>query len=975
MEDVSSASKNSIDHSADHHDEFNIGVMEERVDCFLKKRVARVPPNNARPLYTRAALQRSHDAYHKLHEEQTKEYVCDASEIPLQPKPEVVDDFDSEACIHLFMSRLNWSLIRMEAIRGRPVKRKEDRYFLKADEEYDATEHVAQMKLYSVDKLNPGQRLIWEYILGNPNKFVLIQAGPGCGKSFVLKTVAFNHLTHVSECIIYKKDLLFPFRFSSRRFTVASFVMQILKLKYYQMQALDKHFSSRMNTYDFMLVMIGMLRRATMLDFRNSIVYLDEYTIIPKPMLVLIYMELEFYGVGVVICGDKNQLQNIHNSAHALMSAYGLSREFAHAEFTLETNERCSDDVYNNLVEYFCQFSSTDNLTEQAFAAIATLFPLQCLAPPTYHQTHLAATHQDLADLISVLVLREECKPNFYFIDQSNCKPPNPVPVIPAVTLAYLNRAAQCNEEIVDPMTGVVWKKPPKNDKFVLYLTLAVGGQYFVNTHSEFSRGTLVEYSLLSGQEYVIMKMNSDGSLQRFPICDAGPSMFEAHRDFMMGGASGKMANFPIYPSNFMTIHKCQGCTITDNLDLLLMNCNFQHLYVALSRVTQRSQIARIQIPFQMQYLTSAVINFKQLCFTNNIRISDVREGIKDFMFYPITDYNWFNKALQGFFMLKKSAERMELREQIAAYARDTCKARRLEQPRVPPPKPEYNNQAIYKIIKFRKLFIALSRIGIFDRNVWLYEFLLRCPENAKEFQYFLQCDKNYSNAFGTGSKPMGEFQYEERVNEPQNIKYGYGCDFNKNRKDNILTQIGNLENTPKETDSIVSYIEHIAVEQRRSTPEECRKYAHLQIKFGEKPDTFMETTAFCKKVYFMHMNNLATTELTLSWLIDELNTMLKEANDALDADQKKKEADKFEGESDFDCDSLDVEQNVAAKNESGDAGSFVDIDNIGGFQKREKRKCVEENAGCTNDESNAGPYVSMDSIGGFKKREKRKCQ
>lgn len=828
-------------------------------------RIARVPPNNTRLIQARIQrhikyggrnIDEDSDDYDDFLKEQ---YVSDASLVPLKPKPENLDVYDKDGFLDLFLSRLKVDLIRMTALSGRTVKPKDGRYELLKNEDYRADEHFAEMERFSLNHLNAGQHAIWQYVKDNPNHIVLIQAGPGCGKSFVLKTIAFNHPTHMCETIIYKNDLLYSYKYNTRRFSVASFVMKILNIRFYDYRALDKHLSSRMSTYDFMLSMIGMLKRATMLDFKNSIVYLDEYSIVPKPLLVLILVLLEFYGVGVVICGDKNQLQNIHNSSHALMSAYGLAQTMCHKEFTLTSNERCSDNVYNDLVDYFRQFSSSSNLTEQAYAALAALFPQQCLEPATYHQIHLAACHQDLATLMHILVMNNRYETKFYYINQTTVRSvQSPCLLLPGAAQQYCER--------------VNANQPPFVDKFVPYIPLVIGGRYFVNIHSEHSQGTLQS---INNDQSLTMLMDN-GQTENVRMGDAGPVTFEMHREHLMDGLPGKLFNYPVYPANFMTIHKCQGCTIAGDLDLILTNCTFQHLYVALSRVTSRSQISRILIPNQMRYLVSAIINFPQLCFSDNIPINDVaRELANNYTIYDVKDVHTFSRGIGDFFRTHDPELRKVIRREIIKHA--SSYASNLVKPVAEKPESEPNNLAIYKIIKLRKLFIALSRLRTMDRNVWLHEFMHRCPENATEFQFFLQADKEY----------CGSFENKKYIDDHQPvINYGDGNDFNLERHETVLSKLAELHNAPLQSDSCAKYIEHNGIRNIRFN-EEIAANAHVCLKsLGD--NVYLESSEFCCKVYKLYEQGRQRSDLTLSWLMDELNLMLEKTQGAMEGTPEK---------------------------------------------------------------------------------------
>jgi hypothetical protein len=63
---------------------------------------------------------------------------------------------------------------------------------------------------------------------------------------------------------------------------------------------------------------------------KPELIILDEYTIIPKSLLFVLLAIARRENVGVVICGDKDQLQNIRNTEHsAKNTSFKIASMFA----------------------------------------------------------------------------------------------------------------------------------------------------------------------------------------------------------------------------------------------------------------------------------------------------------------------------------------------------------------------------------------------------------------------------------------------------------------------------------------------------------------------------------------------------------------------------------------------------------------------------------------------------------------------
>lgn len=684
------------------------------------------------------------------------------------------------------------------------------------------------------DILNDGQKAIFDYFIKNKTKIITIQAGPGCGKSFLLRTLAHCMPDTRTHTIIYKHDLLYSFRLCTTRHTVTQFMMQALNIRYYTYRAFDREMSANISALEFMLAIIAIIRKSCLGNLNSSVVFLDEYTVVSKPTLLVLLMLLEHHEIGTIICGDKDQLQNIHNSRHAILSSHSIATSFSVREFNLSKNERCTDIPYNKIINYFAQFSSNCPLDNYAYAHIAAIFMRQIIELPRYDQIHLAATHQELSDLAHVLVCNNaNYYSDFYTIDQSKLKnDANASLIHTCATQAYEQKRK--NSSSSTPHVG----------KFLPYLPLVIGGRYYVGEHSELTQGTLMEYD--QKNQTVSVLMDASNELCVLTRTKADDVIFNEHLDYLLtdhdgNRIPGSIYAFPLYPANFMSIHKCQGCTIRDNLDLILHKTTYQGLYVALSRVTTPTQINRVTIPNQISHLVSTIVNFPEHCHMKQLPIEIIEERMINYKFYEVKDLAKYAQYCCDFILADdptiKQQHRQKIIERLCYDASES-----ILRPNSVKTKKDNNLITINRIIKYRDIFRALACLDIIDYNVWLHEFILTNPDMS----LFLP-NKNGEALNTLKMSDMKQFP------------------------DNALKKLADWD---------LSYSLDIA------TPEYIRRYAKLNSHIDpsdveknrmyiiENPNPFMylETSKFCCKVYHKYKRD---ESITLDWLIDELNLML----------------------------------------------------------------------------------------------------
>lgn len=597
-------------------------------------------------------------------------------------------------------------------------------------------EYALEKQIYTEEKLNAEQKQIYRYMFDNPTAMVLIQAGPGTGKTFTMLTLAhaWEGPVHV---IIYKHDLLHTFRNCAVQFTVARFCMLVWNLSFLSYIGLERQLSGRMSTSQFINVTVGLLRYAKLpKPFNGSIVILDEYTVIPKPLLFAVLMLLKYHKIGTVLSGDKNQLQNIHNSMHAgQCSSYDIASAFIDRAFTLNKNERCGDVDYNRLVDYVSRFSSDKHLDKFGYALAAALFHRKFMSESAITDTHLASHHRDLTNTIHMMTINTAAPVSFYSINASGVRDlsrvqgvrqPNGL-YLPTVTLEYMKNGAP--------------------DKYLPYVPLIIGCRYFVYDYSEYSQATLV--SVDEANQTVTMR-NDDGKLVIVRKGNCNKVMFEKHCRFLLNGGnedgsdkSGQLYNYPIYMANVMSIHMCQGRTVRNNVDMILNNSTYQGFYVSMSRVTSPQQITRVIVPDIPSHLVSTVINFPQLCSRpDGMLTADELDSClgRNYMHYPMRDAELTAQTMHWlgrFFASRDVDERRAIRDQL-------CQALRRVNPVVLKCEPirqqqqqqqerddltcAENNTTMTLILRYKYVMLALSLVDERDSYVWLHEFMKLDP-------------------------------------------------------------------------------------------------------------------------------------------------------------------------------------------------------------------------------------------------------
>lgn len=731
------------------------------------------------------------------------------------------------------LNQFNKNLLHLSPI----TKDNSSKCILRNGEIYNFNTHSEEKKKYHIRHLNKEQLEAWNYINDNPRKMNLLDAFPGSGKTFFNLAVAYNFQKPVN-IVCFKNDIIDLFWLCARRFTLAALMMKIFKMSYYTFREFEKQLSYKMTSYEFLLVMISMLKEAELVNFGGSIVIIDEYTVISKPLLCILLMLLKLYGIGCIISGDNNQLPCIHDSEHTSLSSYQLVIQLVEPNIiTLSKNQRCADKGYNEIVNFWAKLSSKEKVNNFAFAILVACFPEQCLVEASFDQIHLASTHQEMSEIINILVCKHEIECDFYLIDSSSSKTLKQFQL--TMTKAHKNYKKQ-----VDDAKELGLKIIPQVRKFLPYLPLVINCIYYVYKNSEHCKGILKSYDLKKG--ILVMQMEN-GKKEYVSKSNNDQVMFDEHRTFLLDETiNGRLWGFPIYPAFMVSAHKIQGCTISDKLDLILCNTEYttyNTIYVAVSRVTDPSKISRLQVLNSIVHLASAIVNFECLIYDRKVTAAELDRVFmqENYIYYDVTDaeeISWLALHIKQFFQSKDITIRKTIRDNFIEWLKNTPKKRLKQSVKRQNVKKECT---IEKFIRYQDIFRGLSQIQItINRNVWLHLFMLYFAD----FKSLLPYDLLIS------SKLMKDY-------EP--------------RRSNVIADFAQLhEICPLDCD-LIDFLEKKSQRIIRTEEQDIHNHVETCLKVCEN-NVFLENTSFCCNVY---KKLIASEKITIEWLIEQLNMMM----------------------------------------------------------------------------------------------------
>ncbi|XP_039282670.1 uncharacterized protein LOC120351004 [Nilaparvata lugens] len=383
------------------------------------------------------------------------------------------------------------------------------------------------------------------------------------------------------------------------------------------------------------------------------------------------------------------------------------------------------------------KYSSDDRVTDFGFALVALVLYRNVMGTQSINDIHLAAEHRKLSNIMHMLVVNTAQAPvSFYYIDASNVREQN---------LSRVNGQSTANGLYV-PNILYQYQETNGPKKCLPYIPLILNGRYFLYKYSEMNEAELMSINcdgpISPGQhidEHRIKSLtmrwchNNDTVLVfRKSTNDV---TFDLHRQYLLGNNGvGVLLNFPIYPVNLMSIHMCQGRTITGPVHMNLDKTTYQGLYVAISRVTDPQQITRVSLPKPIPHLISAIVNFEELCnYTDDTSILPVQlleEKFKNYLLYDTTTnvkvcYHLAEPAV-NFLHAKTKAEKEMYRSTIIDGLTHFKIA-----PIILTPLShtmysfELTSQNCMNVLMdYKFILLALSCLDGYDAAVWLNEFI-----------------------------------------------------------------------------------------------------------------------------------------------------------------------------------------------------------------------------------------------------------
>lgn len=562
--------------------------------------------------------------------------------------------------------------------------------------------------------------------------------------------------------VIFKNDLLAQFEPMTKVYSVAQFFIEILKLPDLMVyKNFTNQLTARITPTDYVKLFASILSRVSIIDMRDVLVILDEYTIINKTLLFILLVVFKHYKIGCILSGDKNQLQTIGDSKNTRATeSYELAQLFADKTFNFTKNERCVCPKYNEMIKLVSRYSTDKKLDDFGYAMVTAALFENMNGVAQFSDTFISSTHRSLAITQHTMTIdpNEDIKTSFYMWDNTKkvgktiirILDKNGV-VIPAIQMpSVVSEYAQWATRMHNNTDS---RNLNKNTifpfKFLPYIPLKVGCYYYVHHYSDSCIGELINIDL--DNKILTLRMQQTKSIVRVVQSSQYEGViFEEHRFWLknvqgfeeaFNGNSRKIFNYPIYPAKFMTIHRAQGCTISDRINMDLTASNYQALYVAMSRVNDKSQIINVKIPKQLAHTLSVIVNFPQYCNVGvELTGKDIESKLKSnyLLYTPKRDWiTHYANLVQRF--LNEVDNRGEIRKEILCGLNARCMSEiiAITEPQESAQQEELeieNSQLLFShILKYLNYYKCLSNWPDRDRLYWIHEFLRLMPEFKSE--------------------------------------------------------------------------------------------------------------------------------------------------------------------------------------------------------------------------------------------------
>src|SRR5699024_8379875 len=157
------------------------------------------------------------------------------------------------------------------------------------------------------------------------------------------------------------------------------------------------------------------------------LVVFDEYTIIPKILLIPLLFALKEKKISHIFIGDRAQLQAIRTNPvlKELPSSYDLVYLFVKKIIHLETNMRCPNPNHNVLLKSLASEVSEHDVSAETFLRIAIGYPKKVIytlsKSEDYDLIHMSGKHRTVTEEINTLVsLCPDINKRFHFAKSPN---------------------------------------------------------------------------------------------------------------------------------------------------------------------------------------------------------------------------------------------------------------------------------------------------------------------------------------------------------------------------------------------------------------------------------------------------------------------------------------------------------------------------------------------------------------------------
>lgn len=417
-------------------------------------------------------------------------------------------------------------------------------------------------------------------------KIILIDAPPGCGKSFTISAfiASCNRRVHVGFTV-YSKQLRENIDKLElvQAHTNCKFIMKTLNRRYYEAINL---FKDKDTLYETLYYIYTLVEEHVPLSCQ--VLILDEYTIASPLFVLFLIWSSSKYKYNLILVGDKNQQKSISESAYNNRNnTYFLIETYISDVnmLSLEEQARITDPVHAEKVSNIKSYirNKDEDLT----------FHLKYLIYQ-YFKPHFFKSQKFNNDVIYMAAYHKLLKRRLLKLETLSGN------VIRAPFKYYI--IGKDKETLTD--IDLLDVDSTNNEKFLTYLLLIPG--YIYNLHLPNGRMVRVKFINMF-QDLLIVENVQTLEQYKVSITECSFHMNEEHRKWLlsliMNSEDGKchetdisIHNYPLTYTFVYTYHAVQGITIEkSNIDINLDARTLNSIYVALSRIKNESQIQSIE--------------------------------------------------------------------------------------------------------------------------------------------------------------------------------------------------------------------------------------------------------------------------------------------------------------------------------------------------------------------------------------------